>query len=141
MPRNKRARSGAATADSGSGFVIPFSRPKSASSEEFWQACSAIRTMSERSSTMNAAVDAFCDGILSPGLLKFGTDEPASAEDTVFVRQIVTNLVIYGYSCYRRLTDDSSQVHVYQVRAATASQTINTQAHTQSRSQMAPTSQ
>ena len=87
MSGNKRARRGGAITGTPGSFVIPFQSHQRESSEEFWEACSAIQRMSERSSTMNAAVDAFCDGILSPGLLRFGTDQPASAEDTVFIRQ------------------------------------------------------
>lgn len=52
---------------------------------------------------------------MSVGVTVAGSDAPASQYETMFLRSLIKNLVVYGYSNWRRLTTEDSEEHVYQV--------------------------
>lgn len=84
-------------------------------SELFWESAAATADIVEKSSTLNVAIDAYVDGVMSLGVTAKGSDVPASQYETMFLRSLIRNLVVYGYSNWRRLTTDDSEEHVYQV--------------------------
>lgn len=83
--------------------------------ELFWRSAAATADIVEKSSTLNVAIDAYVDGVMSLGVTVVGTDVPASQYETMFLRSLIKNLVVYGYSNWRRLTTEDSEEHVYQV--------------------------
>ena len=71
--------------------------------QQFWDELSRVRDIFEQNSTMAVAFEAIVDEILRPGLYKSDSTEPADPIEYVFVTDILKNLVLYGYSTFKRV--------------------------------------
>lgn len=71
--------------------------------EQFWDELARVKDIFEQNSTMAVAFEAIVDEILRPGLYKADSTDPADPIEYVFVTDILKNLVLYGYSTYKRV--------------------------------------
>jgi len=79
----------------------------------FWDELGRVKDIFEQNSTMAIAFEAIVDEILRPGLYKKDSTEPADPTEYVFVNDILKNLVVYGYSTFKRV--DKNGTVAYQV--------------------------
>lgn len=68
----------------------------------FWDELAKVKDIFEQNTTMHVALEAIMDEILRPGLYKIGSLEPANPMQYVFVNDIVKNLILYGYSAFKK---------------------------------------
>lgn len=95
------------------GYDVHIERCRNTVKTLFWDELAKVKDIFEQNTTMNVALEAVMDEILRPGLYKNQTLEPASPMQYVFVNDIVKNLILYGYSAFKKA--EGKGEHVFQV--------------------------
>lgn len=89
-------------------------RSRNTVKSKFWAELERVKDIFEQNTTMHIAFEAIVDEILRPGLYKKESTEPADPIQYVFVNDILRNLVVFGYSTYKKIEVGKENV-MYQV--------------------------
>lgn len=101
QPRSSAPRGGGARGSAGNGRLIGLGLRRGSAQREFVEHCNAVTELYENSGIQTVAVGAYQNAINSTGLRFSKSKEPARGMVTTAINDIVKNLCIYGYSCYR----------------------------------------